>query len=168
MDAKRALVVFYSRTGTTKKVAEAVAGELGADLEELIDLKSRGGPVGFALAAKDAALKKLSTIADVKNDPTGYDLVVVGTPVWADTMCCSVRTYLTQQREHIGKVAFFLTTMRSGAERTFRHMEKLCGKAPAATLGLRAKEVRKGAHLERVRAFAGRLRGPAANGRGSG
>ena len=33
----RALVVFYSRTGNAKFVAENVASELGADTEEVTD-----------------------------------------------------------------------------------------------------------------------------------
>jgi flavodoxin len=43
----KALVVFYSRTGATKQVAEALAESLNCDSEELIDTKKRGGPLGF-------------------------------------------------------------------------------------------------------------------------
>jgi len=40
------LVVFYSRTGTTKKVGEALVDLLQCDNEELIDTKKRTGPLG--------------------------------------------------------------------------------------------------------------------------
>jgi flavodoxin len=37
------LVVYYSRTGVTKKLAENIAKELHADGEELVDIKKRKG-----------------------------------------------------------------------------------------------------------------------------
>jgi len=48
----KALVVFYSRTGTTKQVAEALAQSLNCDSEELIDTKKRSGPLGFLSAGR--------------------------------------------------------------------------------------------------------------------
>ena len=39
----RLLVVFYSRTGNSKFVAEKVVSELSADSEEVVDLKNRRG-----------------------------------------------------------------------------------------------------------------------------
>ncbi len=158
MSDGKMLVVYYSRTGTTRKVAEAAAGALGCAIEEIVDLKKRGGPLGFAVAGKDAALKKLTEIGEMENDPGSYDLVIIGTPVWSFTMSCAVRTWLTREKGRLPAVAFFLTTIQSGIERTFAHMEKLCGKAPIATLALRTKEVSADAHLDKVNAFVAELR----------
>ena len=155
MEAKKVLIVYYSRTGT---VAEAIASELGADLEELIDTKKRGGPLGFAVAAKDSVLKRPSVIEDIKRDPAAYDLVLIGTPVWVGATCCAVRACLTQQSSRLPDVGFFLTMLCLGAGRTFRHMAELCGKEPVAALPLVAREVKSGGHLEKVKAFAEQLR----------
>lgn len=38
------LIVFYSRTGTTRKVAHELQKSLKADIEELFD-KNRSGPI---------------------------------------------------------------------------------------------------------------------------
>ena len=54
------LVVFYSRTGTTKKVGEALADLLQCDSEELIDTKKRKGPLGFLRSGRDATRNKLT------------------------------------------------------------------------------------------------------------
>ena len=39
----KTLVACYSRTGTTKAVGMAIAKELGADFDEIVDLKRRSG-----------------------------------------------------------------------------------------------------------------------------
>ena len=43
----KVLVVYYSRTGNTKFVAEAIAQSLEADIEEIKDGKNRMGVFGF-------------------------------------------------------------------------------------------------------------------------
>ena len=42
-DYMKILVAYYSRTGTTRKVAETIAGILKCDIEEVLDKKSRFG-----------------------------------------------------------------------------------------------------------------------------
>ena len=49
----RSLVVYYSRTGVTKKVAEAISQMLGADIEEIIDRRDRRGPKGFFTGGRE-------------------------------------------------------------------------------------------------------------------
>jgi flavodoxin len=40
---KKILVVYYSRTGMTKKLANSIANLLFADIEEIVDTKNRSG-----------------------------------------------------------------------------------------------------------------------------
>ena len=50
-----------------------------------------------------------SSITPPKHDLSEYALVVVGTPIWAARLSSPVRTYLSQQRESLERVAFFCT-----------------------------------------------------------
>ena len=157
MNEKKCLVVFYSRSGNTRRVAEAIAEELGADVEELVDAKKRNGLFGIVRSGKDAIFRRSTRINEPARDPAAYDLVIVGTPVWVGTVCSAVRTYLTRLKDGPQEVVFFATAIRLGAERACVHMGELCGKTPAAILPLLAKEVRGRNYLEKVSALAGKL-----------
>ncbi|MGZ4919476.1 MAG: flavodoxin, partial [Halobacteriota archaeon] len=65
----KVLVVFYSRTGTTKRVGEALAEMLDCDSEELLDTQKRSGPLDVMTAGRNARAKKLTTLAGIKHDP---------------------------------------------------------------------------------------------------
>jgi flavodoxin len=123
----KSLVVYYSRTGKTKWIAETIAATLCADLEEIVDLKKRGGPIGWIAGGKDATRKSLTEIAPVKRNPVDYDLVVVGTPIWAWSPTPAIRTYLCQNDLEGKKVALFYTfdsDLKQGAERTKQLLPK--------------------------------------------
>ena len=47
----KVLVVYYSRTGTTRSLASALAKMLAADLEEICDCSNREGPGGYLRSA---------------------------------------------------------------------------------------------------------------------
>lgn len=109
MKTMKSLVIYYTRTGKTKFVAEAIAIQLGADLEEVIDLKKRGGAIGWINGGKDASRKSLTEIMPTQKAPADYDLVVVGTPIWAWSPAPAIRTYLSKNSLAGKKVALFYT-----------------------------------------------------------
>ena len=124
----KTLVVFYSRSGTTKRVAQEVAKALNADIDEVIDKKSRKGILGFLRAGYDATRGKTTEI-EFEKDPSGYDLVVIGTPVWNGRVTPAIRTYLLRNREKIKNAAFF-STCAGRPGKCLEQMEELWGKKP--------------------------------------
>jgi hypothetical protein len=54
----KSLVVYYSRNGNSKFIAQKIAEKLGADTEEIIDKKNRRGWIGFLTAGRDATQGK--------------------------------------------------------------------------------------------------------------
>lgn len=157
------LVVFYSRTGTTKRVGEALAGMLACDSEELVDTQKRSGPLGLMTAGRDARAKKLTTLADIRHDPALYDLVILGTPIWAYTLSSAMRTYITTNKSKFKRVAFFCTQGTQGgaeSQQLFDEMEALCERRPVNTLALNNEEVKKGTYQDKLRQFADGLHAP--------
>jgi NAD(P)H-dependent FMN reductase len=164
---RRTLVVSFSRSGHTRRVARAIARALGADREELRDKVDRSGLAGYLRSAAEALLCASTELRPPRRDLAAYDLVVVGTPVWAASVSSPVRTFLWTARARLPAVAFFATLGGIGSERAFDQMRALAGKAPVATLALREKELARGVPAEPVAAFAAAL-GAARRGPGRG
>ena len=105
----KSLVVYYTRTGNARFVAETIAAEIGADVEEVIDLKKRTGALGYLSGGSDARRGKETEISPTKKSPAEYDLVIVGTPVWAGRPAPAILTYLKKHDFADKKVAVFFT-----------------------------------------------------------
>jgi flavodoxin len=149
----KTLVAYYSRTGRTKKIAEAISNNLSCDIEEIIDTAKRSGPFGLFLSRYQAAKKKLTVLQEIRNDPALYDLVIIGTPVWTNTISTPIRTYIHQNKSRFKNVAFFCTFGGIGFEDVFSEMEELCGKKPVNVLPVEAIEVLKDNYMDKVKKF---------------
>ncbi|MHC2382978.1 flavodoxin family protein [Bradyrhizobium liaoningense] len=101
----RILVVYYSRTGTTRKVAQSLSAALSCDSEEITEAGSRKGIFGYLRSAVEARRQIPSRIAATVRDPSLYDLVVIGTLVWAWSLSSPVRAYLLANRSKLPAVA---------------------------------------------------------------
>jgi flavodoxin len=155
-----AIVVYYSRTGNTKKAAEAIAKALSCDTEELVDTQKRSGIGGWLRSGRQAMKEELTTLEPIKKDPSKYDLVIIGTPIWASKMSVPTLTFINQNKASFKDVAFFYTSGGKDNEpKVFPVMETACGKKPKATLGLMTKEVKKDLFMEKVQAFSKSLSG---------
>lgn len=141
----KTLVVYYSRTGNTRKVAERIAAELKASVEELKEGEDRQGIAGYLKSGFDAMRKKTVNLSPPAFDPGEFDMVILGTPVWAFTMVPAMRAYLEQNRGKFRDIAFFCTMGGSGQRRTFREMRKITGRTPQATLAITETDVKKDA-----------------------
>ena len=152
-----ALVVYFSRTGTTRKVAETIARSLGADLEAIHESKDRLGLRGYLRSAFDATLSRWVPIDAIGRDPTRYDLVVVGTPVWGWSLSAPVRAFLSNHAGRLPKVAFFVTEGGGGDRRVFGQMAQVVGADPVATLALVQRDVERGAATRAIQSFVASL-----------
>lgn len=147
------LVVYYSRTGITRKVSESISKELGCDLEEIVSKRGRNGLWGFLFSGYESYRKKLAAIGETKNDPSEYDLVIIGTPLWSFSMSSPVRTYITKNKELFQKVAFLVTYGGTGIEKPMAELEELCGKKPVGTLAVTTMDVAQDKYLQSVKEF---------------
>ena len=145
---KKVLVVYYSRTGNTKKVAEDVAKALGADIEQLIDKKDYSGAMGYMKAGKDATKEKLAELGPVKTDVSKYGLVVLGTPIWAWNMTPALRTYITNNKASLKDIAVFTTAGGSKPDKIVKKIEDLSGKKAKISAGFLASEINDKDHAK--------------------
>ena len=149
----KTLIVYYSRTGTTKKVAEQIQKSLNCDIEELIDTKNRMGFFGYIFGGRDAVMKKTTVINKVKTDVSKYDLIILGTPDWGSTMTPALRTYIIDNKDKFKNVALFCTAGGSNHDGTIREMGSLCEKVSLASIGLRMGEVKSGEFVAKLNEF---------------
>jgi flavodoxin len=151
------LIVYYSRTGNTKLIAELLAKESNFDIEEIIDIKKRKGIIGFFRAGYDATREKLTVIKEIQKNPELYDLIILGTPIWNKRMSSAIRTYITENKKKFKNVAFFCTEGGSGGPQTLKNMAELSEKKPISTLEIIKKEIKQNTHLEKVKSFIQKL-----------
>ncbi len=149
----KTLVVYYSRTGNTKTIAEALAEALNADIDEIIDLKKRMGLLNWIRAGRDALRKKLTQIKTQKN-PIEYDFILIGTPIWAGNMTPAIRTYIKENPLEQKKISFFIT---SGGDKRQHVMDALREITPnneyISNFGILGKLVKKGNYKDKVNSF---------------
>ena len=78
-------IVYYSMHGNVRYVSEKVAKELGADLIELVPVKAYPdkGAMQFIWGGSAVTFKKKPELEPYTFNASDYDLVIIGTPVWA-------------------------------------------------------------------------------------
>jgi flavodoxin len=153
---KKILVVYYSRTGNTKKVAEDIAKSLNADIEQLIDKKDRSGAGGYLIGGKDAMNENLTELEPVARDSSKYDVTVIGTPVWCWDMTPAIRTYILAQKNSFKEIAFFTTAGGTKPDKIVKKMEALSGKNAKTSAGFLEsdlEEKNKSHYTETISAF---------------
>jgi len=153
MSDRKALVVYYSRSGTTRALADLITAALDADVEELRDVHGRHGARGWLRSIFEATLARPAAIQPQRWDPSRYDLVVVGTPVWNARVSSPVRAWLRDNAGRLPQVAFFATMGGRGGEAAVAQMTELAGKLPCAMLVATADRVLGGHAIQQVAAF---------------
>jgi flavodoxin len=156
---QRILVVYYSMTGNTARVARDIAARTGADLESIRDTTHGTGFFGFLKACFGALCGSVPEIGPLTRDINGYDLTIIGTPVWAGRMTPAIRAYLQIARGRLGRVAFFITSGNTEVASLLPELETASGTTAAASAGFNQQELKDPVDYgERLTAFLTALR----------
>ena len=105
----KSLVVYYSLTGKTKLVAQAIARALSAALVEIAETKPRKlGPFIYLLGGFGAITNRGSKINPIDIDLMHYEKIFIGSPIWASRPVPAVNSFLNQTDfEGRGVIPFF-------------------------------------------------------------
>jgi flavodoxin len=103
------LVVYYSFEGNTAFIAKGIADSVGADLLEL-KLKSDPGHKGFmkyVWGGGQVMKREKPELYAIEKNPCDYDVIFIGTPVWAFTYAPALATFFSITKLKGKKIALF-------------------------------------------------------------
>ncbi len=153
----KTLIVYYSRSGTTRVVARALAKDLPADIEEIHCNRYARGFSNYLLAVYESWKGKRPRIDPLAHALSEYELVVIAGPIWAFRPATPLRTFLTQERIRLRRVAFLLTHGGTAGDRSLGEMRT--DQRPCA--GRDARRAREGREGQQVRCCPLLVRGRA-------
>ena len=123
-EAPKMLVLYYSQTGNTKAVAEAIANKLGADIEEITMVNPYDPDFQATIdrCKKDQEQGILPEIQPVKADIANYDVIFLGFPVWFGTYAPPVTPFLNSADFSGKKIVPFCTFGSGGLESSVKDL----------------------------------------------
>jgi len=125
----KTLIMYYSRTGNTRAVCEALAEKMDADLVEIRDLKNRMSRIGIVGGMFRTILGMRTDILPEKIDMTQYDAVIIGAPIWAAKVPPAMRTAIYLNGFEGKKVVMLVTCDTFYAEKYQKKTQKLVEKS---------------------------------------
>lgn len=125
---KKSLIVYFSQSSNTRRVAQILQKLTGADLEEIRPVSPYAEPYeALTRVVKDELQRGfLRPIEALDRDLSQYDTIFLGSPNWWSTVATPVRTFLNRYSLEGKTVAPFLTHGGGGKGNADRDVKKLC------------------------------------------
>ncbi len=136
------LIMYYSRSGTTKHVANIIKSKLDADIEEITDNDEYKGKIGWLKGGFNASTGRLTDINPTSKNPLNYDLTIIGSPVWAANIAPPISTYITKNKKNFTKIAGFVTCGSQGGEKALSNMSESSNKKLEAEMILNSEDIK--------------------------
>ena len=124
---EKVLVVYYSLTGNTKLIAEAIVDSINADILELKPVKELNAESGmkYFWGGYQSTMKKKPKLKEFDINPLDYDLIIIGTPVWAWNISPPLRSFLSKFSLSEKNVALWTCSDGDGVKAMRRFKEAL-------------------------------------------
>ena len=145
------LVVFHSRSGHCRTLAESLSQKRGWSLGEVAYLQ---GAQSYGQCARDALLRREPEIRYKGPNPSGFEVVVMVSPVWCWSLCPPMRSFVRSMHGKLAEVAVVSCMGGSGASNALGEIQRLTHRKAVASLALRQDQVESGRHADALQAFA--------------
>ncbi len=94
----KTLIVYYSFTGNTEKIAKMISEEINADTVRIETVKPYKGNYNEVVEQGHREVNSdfMPEIKSLSVDISDYDTIIIGSPVWWYTFAPAVKTFLTE------------------------------------------------------------------------
>jgi flavodoxin len=140
----KTLVVYYSLTGKTDVVAQALAKELGADVLPVEDVGKPSVTWWFMITGSISAIRGVeSEIKPIDTVFQKYDRVFVGSPVWAGSPSTPINAFIAKADFTGKEVIPFMTMGGDDASGALKKMSERIEKKGGKIVGSFALSTKK-------------------------
>ena len=109
VEEKSPLVVYYSRSGNTRVVAEALSEAMDAERFQIKSKKNREGGFGVFTCVFDQLMDRDDEQFSLSIDLSQYGAVFIASPIWIHKLSSPVRTFIKNASLE-GKEVYFVLT----------------------------------------------------------
>ena len=122
---KKILIVYYSLEGNTRFIARTISEDIDADLLALKPQKplTSKGFMKYLLGGSQVMMKKKPELLPFDKNPQDYDIIIIGTPVWAWSFAPPLATFFSKVNLKDKKIALF-SCNKGDNGKTFERMRK--------------------------------------------
>ena len=122
------LVAYYSLTGKTERVAKAIADASGGELYRIEVAKAYPSDTKELRAVLEAEIEEniLPPLKATMINPGDFDIIFLGSPVWANHISQPVKSFLVQYNLNGNHVIPFVTHSGGGRGQSFNDVAELC------------------------------------------
>jgi flavodoxin len=117
-------IIYYSYSGITRGIAEKIQKACRGDLIEVKSKEHYSRLTAYTLGAYRAMKAECDPIEPETIDVTVYDLVIIGTPVWAFKPTPAINAAIAALKGCNGKKAVIYATCGGSAKDTLPIMKK--------------------------------------------
>lgn len=103
------LVIFFSRTGYTKKLAYTIANNQGSEVLEIKTTEKISGNLGFWWCGRFGMHKWGMPIENIDVDFSKYQEITICSPTWVFSVCAPVREFCKQFNGKLNNVNYCIT-----------------------------------------------------------
>lgn len=121
----KAIIIYYSRSGNTEKLARRVQSDIGCDILKIEPEEEYGNYVASCLrVSKERKNKVVPQFVTEIPDLASYDVILLGYPVWAQDVPAFVADFISKCKITGKKIIPFATFGLSGVSWTKKTLEK--------------------------------------------
>ncbi len=131
MEGTMVKVLYFSRNGNSKRIAEKIAQKSGAEMSVITDDKKWKGIFGFIKGGAYASSWKVTTpLLSPVVSWDQYDKIVIVSPVWANNVAPAVYSLLMKEKKIMNKLVLVINNSGSETDSAFSNIETKLGEIP--------------------------------------
>ncbi len=127
----KSIVLYFTRTGNSKRIAQKIAEKAGCGLSQITDEKNWKGIFGFlrggyyAITFRETNPRLIPMVGFAE-----YDRIAIVGPVWAGNAVPAVFSLLMREKASLDKICLVLSSGGGETAPVFEKLESRIGKIP--------------------------------------
>lgn len=127
----KSIVLYFSRTGNSERIARKIAEKAGCGLSRITDDKNWKGVFGFLRGGLYAArFRGTNPVLSPEVDFDAFDRIMIVSPVWAGNAVPAVFSLLMRKKDSLNKIGLVLSSGGGETGPVFDKLESKIGSIP--------------------------------------